>query len=132
LLLLLAVDASGRGQGLHLGLKVGVPFTVYFDTAAVSGPSGSVEYSAATRRYTAGVSAEWRAAAGLGLEFDVLYKRMGYVGIVSTASSLSAIDVKGSSWDFPLLVKRRFGRRAGPYLAGGGVLRYIGPVRGRG
>jgi hypothetical protein len=44
----------------------------------------------------------------------------------------SAIDVKGNSFDFPLMVKYRFGRLVRPYVAGGGVLRHVGPVRGRG
>ena len=120
-------------QGIHAGVKVGVPITQYFETGL-----GVGEYSAATRRYTLGVSGELRLTSAFGFEADVFYHRMGYVGIFQTFNRAngdftnSAIDVKGNSWDFPVMAKYRFGRVARPYIAGGGVLRYVGPVRGRG
>jgi outer membrane protein with beta-barrel domain len=123
-------------QELHFGLKAGVPLTTYFKTGATGSLHGSSEYSAATRRYTAGASAEWRLTRSFGFEFDILYKRMGYVGIVRTFGSgiltTSAFDAKGNSWDFPVLAKHRFGRSVRPYLVAGGVVRYLGPVRARG
>ena len=82
-----------------------MPATVYFETSA--------EYSAATRRYTVGVFAQWDASRALAVEVDALYHRIGYTGIVRFFSSttgvltISALDVKGHSWEFPLLVKRR-------------------------
>lgn len=134
--LVLALAAPNLAQELRVGVKAGVPLTTYFDTGATGGLHGSSEYSAATRRYTAGVSAEWRLSRGFGFEFDTLYKRMGYVGIVRTFGSgiltTSALDAKGNSWDFPLLAKYRLGRAVRPYLVAGGVVRYIGPVRARG
>jgi hypothetical protein len=137
LMLTLLAAASLAGQGIRAGAVLGVPFTKYFETGSAGG-QGSAEYSAATRRYTGGASVEWQWRKAFGVELDVLYHRMGYVAIVNTVSSASgafansAIDVKGNSWDFPLLVKYRFGRAAKPFLAGGGVLRHAGPVRGRG
>ena len=134
--MVLGLAAPNFAQGLRVGVKAGVPLTTYFDTGAERSPQGGSEYSAATRRYTAGASVEWRWTHDFGFELDALYKRMGYVGIVSTfaggISSTSALDAKGNSWDFPLMAKRRFGRAVRPYLAAGGVLRYIGPVRARG
>jgi hypothetical protein len=126
------------GQGLHLGLKAGVPFTQYFETGTLGDRNGGANYSAATRRYTFGFSGEWRLTSAFGFEVDAMYHRMGYVGIVSTFYQFSgdlrnsAIDVKGNSFDFPVMAKFRFGRVVRPYLAGGGVLRHVGPVRGRG
>jgi len=126
------------GQSIHGGLKLGVPLTQYFETGATGSLHGSAEYSAATRRYTFGVSGEWRLTDAFGFEVDALYHRMGYVGIVNYFDSAngnfsnSAIDVKGNSWDLPVMVKYRFGRVVRPYVAGGGVLRYVGPVRGLG
>lgn len=126
------------GQGFHFGLKGGVPLTPYFETGTSGSLHGSAEYSAATRRYTVGASAEWEWTRAFGFEADALYHRMGYVGIVHFFDSAngnfrdSAIDVKGNSWDFPLMAKYRFGRVVRPFAAGGGVLRYVGPVRGRG
>ena len=53
-LLLRAVLAlPAWSQGLHVGLKAGVPLTQYFETEPCC-------YSAATRRYTFGPSLEWQ------------------------------------------------------------------------
>jgi hypothetical protein len=124
------------GQGVHTGIKLGIPITQYFETGATGSLHGGAEYSAATRRYTFGASGEWWLTNAFGFEVDVLYHRMGYVGIVNFFDSVnfsnSAIDVKGNSWDFPIMANYRFGRLVRPYIAGGGVFRYVGPVRGRG
>jgi hypothetical protein len=136
--LLFVCAMPALGQGFHVGVKAGVPLTPYFETGTSGSLHGNAEYSAATRRYTVGASVEWEWTRAFGFEADVLYHRMGYVGIVHFFDSASgnyqdsAIDVKGNSWDFPLLAKNRFGRAGRPYMAGGGVLRYVGPVRGRG
>jgi hypothetical protein len=85
-----------------------------------------------------GASGEWRLTNAFGFEVDALYHRMGYVAIVNFFDSASGnfsnseIDVKGNSWDFPIMAKYRFGRAVRPYVAGGGVLRHVGPVHGRG
>ncbi len=129
---------SALGQGVHFGVNLGVPITQYFETGRSGGLHGGAEYSAATRRYTIGATAEWNLTDALGLELDVMYHRMGYVGIANFIDSAQGnfrntqIDVKGNSWDFPLLAKYRFGWLARPYVSAGGVLRYVGPVRGRG
>ncbi len=128
---------SALAQGFHFGVKGGVPATRYFETGRSGARNRSAEYSAATRRYTVGVATEWRFA-NLGWEVDALYKRMGYVGITtffadpSGIRTTSAFDVKGHSWEFPLLAKYRFGSAVTPFVSGGAVLRYIGPVRARG
>ena len=130
--------ATAWGQSIAAGVKLGAPITEYFETGATQSLHGSANYSAATRRYTFGPSAEWRWTKSIGFEVDALYHRMGYVGIVHYFDSAtgffqdSAIDVKGNSWDFPVMLKYRFGRAVRPYVAGGGVFRHIGPVRGRG
>jgi len=73
-----------------------------------------------------------------GFEADVLFHRMGYTGLVDFFDAASgpfhnsSIDVKGDSWDVPLLAKYRLGHRSRPYVAAGGVIRLVGPVRGRG
>lgn len=131
-----AAAAPVLAQGLHFGVKAGVPLGTYFETRRIGILHGYSDYSAATRRYTAGVTAEWRLKRTFGLEADVLYKRMGYVGIIYTAwggnITTSAFDAKGHSWEFPLLAKYRLGRVVRPFVAGGGVLRYVGPIRARG
>jgi hypothetical protein len=126
------------GQGISVGLKIGIPVTEYFETGRSGSLHGDAQYSAATRRYTLGASGEWHLTKSFGFEIDALYHRMGYVAIVNFFDSAngnfssSSIDVKGSSWEFPVMAKYRFSPRYRPYIAGGGVLRYLGPVRGRG
>jgi hypothetical protein len=138
-LLLLLVLVSAGGQSLHPVLEVGIPLTDYFDTGTYSGGlHGGGDYSAATRRYTIGASVEWRIAGPLGFEGGVFYHRMGYVAVVHFIDSAngnyrdSAIDVKGHSWDFPLMLKYHLRGPARAYAGAGGVLRYVGPVSGRG
>jgi outer membrane protein with beta-barrel domain len=134
---LLVLEAA-VGQSLRPALQVGIPFTPYFDTGTSGGLHGSDEYSAATRRYTIGVSVEWRMAEHFGFAAGVLYHRMGYVALVNVFNSATgdfrntALDVKGNSWDFPLMARYHLPGPARPFLAAGGVLRYVGPVHGRG
>ncbi len=139
LLVIILWSVPASGQTFHAGLQIGIPITEYFEAGPYSlGLHGGGEYSAATRRYTAGAFAELRLTSAFGFQTGVLYHRMGYVAIVNFVDSAtgnfekSAIDVKGNSWDFPLVAKYRFGRTIRPYVAGGGTLRYVGPVRGQG
>lgn len=128
--------APGDALEMRFGLKAGVPATVYFETGRSEGPGRSAEYSAATRRYAFGASADWFFTPALGLGVDALYRRMGYVAVVTssgaTGASTSAVDVKGHSFDFPIRLKYRLGSPARPFLTVGSVIRRLGPVRGRG
>jgi hypothetical protein len=135
--LLIGLTTSALAQDFRFGVKVGVPLTTYFETGQVAVRGGVLEYSSATRRYTFGPSVEWRLKPRFGLEFDVLYKRMGYVRTENTSVSgvtiHSSFEVKGNSWDFPMMAKYRWWDwRGAPYVAGGFVLRYIRAGRARG
>jgi hypothetical protein len=85
-----------------------------------------------------GASAEWQLNRSFGFEADALYHRLGYSGLLSFFDSGSgnfqdsSINVTGNSWDFPIMAKYRFGRVVRPFVAGGAVLRYIGPAHERG
>jgi hypothetical protein len=122
---------SACAQDLRFGLKVGVPFTPYFDTSA--GISSS-----ATRRYAVGPSVGPALPHGFSLELDALYRRMGYSVDVSSGKLLfggdtrDVLEVKGNSWDFPLVVKHQFGPSQRFYASGGAALRYISSARGIG
>ncbi len=123
-------------QEVRAGLKAGVPLTPYYRTGTNETPEIRTESTAATRRYTLGATAELRLGDHFGFELDALFRRTGYVLITAThregVLTRYAIDTKGNSWDFPLLAKCRFRGVATPYLAAGGALRYLGPIRGRG
>jgi hypothetical protein len=134
---LVGVIPTAFGQRLHLGVKGGVPVTEYFQTGIFPGFRSTTQFSSATRRYTVGVFAECRIYGGFGLEADVQYKRMGYVhDLVSHSYSgtpnTEFYDVKGSSWDFPILATYRFGQSRRPFVSGGGTFRHLGSVRARG
>jgi hypothetical protein len=63
---------------------------------------------------------------------------MGYVHDEAFSSAASGrfgssyFEVKGNSWEFPILMKYRLGRWHAPSVSGGYVLRRLGPVRARG
>lgn len=99
-------------QNLHFGLKGGVPFTDLVESG------GNV--SDLSSRWTLGPMIELDLPAGLGVEFNALYRRIGY-------SALQ--DNTASAWDFPLLLKYKFpGILARPYISGGWVFRNIGDI----
>lgn len=66
--------------------------------SATSNLQGAV--SAATNRYTLGPEADLHLPAGFGVEFDILYRHFDYAAGGSSAGV--------SSWDFPLLLTKRF------------------------
>lgn len=64
-----------------------------------------------------------RLPFGLGVEFDALYKRFDQTG--SSINGGTAAKT-GTSWEFPLLGKYRFGRSfAKPYAEGGVSLNHL-------
>jgi hypothetical protein len=92
---------------IHLGLKGGVPLT---DVTEVVG-SGSI-LSNKPSRWTFGPMAELDLPFGLGVEADILYRRVGFENESGETTS--------SLWDFPILAKYRFpGVGARPYLGAG-------------
>jgi hypothetical protein len=134
---LFAIALPALPQGFRFGVKGGVPLTHYFEAGSGGFPlRGFDEYSAATRRYTVGVTAERWIWPRLGIAADVLYKRMGYVAFHRSfgggRGTESSYDVKGHSWDVPLMARYRPTGGAGPFLEGGPAFRYIGPLRARG
>src|SRR5579871_3033679 len=74
-------------QGFHFGVKAGVPITPYFETGVSGSLHGSATYSSATRRYTVGVSGEWRLTNSFGFEADAMYHRLGYAALVNSFDS---------------------------------------------
>src|SRR5689334_23011519 len=114
-LLLVAIGAvSAFAQPIGFGLKAGVPLTDF--TNAVS--NGRFDYTSNTQRYIVGPMAELRLPFGLGVEFDVLYRRFSYNSFV-TGTGVTA-STSGNAWEFPLVAKYRFPSKiARPYIEGG-------------
>lgn len=117
--LLLFTSAAAFCQPFSFGIKGGLPMTDFVD--AVNGQNFTA--SAYTNRYIIGPTAELRLPFGLGVEFDVLYRRFGYSssgllgGITSTITNKTTT---GSAWEFPLLAKYRFqGKLVRPFVSAG-------------
>lgn len=97
--------ATAFSQPIGVGLKVGLPLTDAFNTA--SGPSGS--YSSDTKRYIIGPQIELRLPAGLGIELDALYTKLNFSSVGGVAGSVVNAVTDADAWEFPLLLKYKFG-----------------------
>lgn len=112
LLIVVFLCAPLSAQLIDWGVKGGVPFN---DAVKAAGT-----FSSNFSRWTVGGVVEVNLPAGLGLEFDALYRRTGY----STSTAFTS-----GSIEFPLLVKYKFpGKIAQLYVDGGFVFRRIGDI----
>jgi hypothetical protein len=135
ILLLIVPAAPAAAQSVRFGIKGGIPFTDYFETAD--------DFTSETRRYTVGPTMEIAVRNRLNIEIDVLYRRMNYTFTVrcglpcftppAIIAEQSVTEVTGNSWDFPILAKfLGDGDRARPFVSAGFVARYIAPIDARG
>jgi opacity protein-like surface antigen len=112
LALFLITLSCAWGQALSWGVRGGVPITDAFDVAR----AGASTFRQVPKRYTAGPTLELRLPLGLGVSFDVLYKKLEYERTEAGVSQ----TVSATQWEFPLLFKYRFGAGgARPYLGAG-------------
>ena len=113
-LVFLAVGCAAA-QPLGFGVKIGAPLT---DAIHLANGQGSLTNSAT--RLTIGPMAEVRLPFGVGVEADLLYKR---VDSAYTGAGVSA-GVKANTWEIPVLLKYRFGFPiVKPYIAVGPTFR---------
>jgi hypothetical protein len=131
-LVVIAWVHSAAGQALSVGVKGGIPL---LDQTANNDES---------RPYLVGPSVEVRLPAGLAIEADALYQRIGNtvsfgygqgVSILTTGFNLLTNTLpfisrqRGNSWEFPLLGKYYFrpqSERWQPFVASGYALRTVG------
>jgi hypothetical protein len=105
-LLSLSIAAA---QSVGVGVKGGIPFGDMFTLEP---------FRSRTQRFTVGPMLDVRLPLGFGIEFDALYKRFDQTGPSIRAGS--TVSKTGSSWEFPLLGKYRFGSVfAKPYVEAG-------------
>jgi hypothetical protein len=114
--LLVLCGAPLAAAGLFdFGIKGGVPFTDALEAVG--------NFESLFSRWTVGPVVELNLPAGLGIEFNALYRRTGY--------RIDNTEQTAPSWEFPLLAKYKFpGVAVRPYLAGGFVFRNIGDIPG--
>jgi hypothetical protein len=103
-LLFLLGSISVFAQPFSAGIKGGVPLTDFLNAAG----NGVFNYTAPTQRYIIGGVAEVRLPLGLGVEFDALYRRLGYTGSGNLVDVFTASATTANNWEFPLLLKYRF------------------------
>lgn len=93
--LLLCITAlSVQAQQFSFGLRAGIPVTDVYEPAS---PFTSVRTS--TTRFTAGPSFEMSLPQNFSFGFDALFKRFD--------QQAGSVRRRGSSWEFPLLLKYR-------------------------
>ena len=121
----IVLAVSSCAQPFGFGIKGGVPATDFFSTQ-----EGRFRYLSNTDRWTLGPMFELRLPFGLGVEFDVLYKKFDYSASFASAGASLDVSGKGSAWEFPLVAKYRLpGLVLHPYVEGGLASRRITGVK---
>ena len=103
MLLVGLMDAAAMAQTVSFGGKVGLPIS---DAFSLNGQASLVNnYTADTRRFTAGPSVEVVLPSRLSIEADALYRRLSYASNPFGFDTFRATTT-GNSWEFPVLIKR--------------------------
>ncbi len=112
--LLLLLTAAAFAQPFSYGVKGGLPMNDF-----ISVTQGA---STSTNHYLFGPTAEVRLPFGLGVEFDILYRRFNYnsSGPLASLVGTYANATTANAWEFPLLAKYRFkGKVVHPFVDAG-------------
>lgn len=102
LLSLLIAAAALSAQPIGVGIKGGLPLTDLFE-------SENSTVATETKRYIVGPMVELRLPAGFAIEGDALYSRANFTSILGTAGSVLSAPFDANSWEFPVLLKKKFG-----------------------
>ena len=111
-------------QPVGLGIKGGVPFTDLFDAE-----NNAVDTD--TQRYIIGPMLEVRLPAGWAIEVDALYSRANFSSVTAAAGSIITAPFNTNSWEFPILLKKKFGgadvvaAAVRPYIGAGASFRHL-------
>jgi hypothetical protein len=130
-LLLVATALPCFGQPVEFGVKGGIPLTEAFETGSFFLIDFGEGATSATRRYTIGPTVETRLPHGFGVEFDVLYKRLGFDDLTKDLGvNYSHLRTSANSWEFPVLATFRLPHllRSDPYLESGPSFRALSGV----
>ena len=119
-LFLISISAFAQSP-LSFGVKGGVPLTDAFEVAQ----SGNFGYVQDTKRWTLGPMIQLNLPVGFAVEFNAMYRRLNY-----NSTDIEQRGVRANSWQFPLLLKYRFGSGSvRPYIAGGGAFQHISDIK---
>jgi hypothetical protein len=116
-LLAFAIAACVAAQPIGFGLKLGAPFT---DALHLANGTGNLADTAT--RFTIGPMLDIRLPFGVGIEADLLYRRLNGT-YTEPAFSTSA---HGNQWEVPVLLKYRFAFSiVKPYIEAGPSFRWV-------
>jgi len=138
----------GQLGAFSIGVKGGIPISnasgIGPDNGCISIGCSLFSYSSKTKYYTLGPTVEVRLPLGLALEADALYSRLSYDtfrfgsssfifdGVEYFNDSSTFRSIKFERWEFPILVKWRYGnRRVRPFVDGGISVDHISGIDGR-
>jgi hypothetical protein len=122
--------ASAAAQPFGAGVKIGLPLNDAFDLRS----SNNLPISLKNKNYIVGPQFELRLPAGLAIELDALYTSFEIDSVGSIASSVFGAPFDTSSWEFPLMLKKRFGAADAvaasvrPFVGAGASFRRLGDV----
>jgi len=114
--LLLFGAVSAWAQPFSFGVKAGMPLNNFLNAAQ----SQQFAFDSTTNRYIVGPTAELHLPFGLGVEFDILYRRFDYTGSATLMNVVSNSRTTANAWEFPLLAKYRIPMKiVHPYVDAG-------------
>ncbi|MBK5294317.1 MAG: PorT family protein [Acidobacteriia bacterium] len=100
------------GQALSWGLRAGTPLNDAFEVAR----SGTIGFQSIPKHFTIGPTLEVHLPFKLAVSIDALYRKLEY----QSTNGSSTANQSASQWEFPLLLKYRFGDgNIRPFLAAG-------------
>lgn len=119
--LLLLACTPLSAQLLNWGVKGGVPLNDAVKAVGTFKPE--------FHRWTLGPTVDLNLPAGLGIEADMLYRRVGYSNAASSVDGTAVSVFNSNAWSFPILLKYKFpGTLARMYVSGGFAFRALSDV----
>lgn len=116
-LIVLAVPAAAQ---LHVGVKAGAPLADVTETV------GARNWNNLPSHWVLGLMLDVDLPADLGIEFNALYRRVGYEGATLDQTPALRWKARDEVWDFPLIAKYRFpGAVVRPYAGAGWSFRKL-------
>ena len=126
---LLVLTSAAAAQPFGAGFKIGLPLNDAFELQSTNNLAGTLK----SKKYIIGPQFELRLPAGFSIEFDALYTSFRVDTISGVAGNLLA-PFDADSWEFPLLLKKKFGGpsvvavSAKPFVDVGASFRRLGDI----
>jgi hypothetical protein len=122
--------ASALAQPFGAGFKIGLPLNDAFDLRS----SNNLPITLKNKSYIIGPQFELRLPAGFSIELDALYTSFKINSAGNVASSILGASFDTDSWEFPLMLKKKFGgadavaASVKPFVDVGASFRRLGDV----